>query len=403
MLKSITSLILLLTAMTSAFAQVAGTESNPIIISAGEPVPGPAASSGSPLVYTYYRYVTEMDGVISLDVKDLGNIMGTITIGEVLFNYKASILVSEGDTVNIKLVAETDATDKTFTLNIRDLGEGETQETAKVLVEGDNIISEVKTGGIPQWYKVSVPANEMLVITFSDYPSGSVEGIDGATFQYESRFSGYAVIASNNDSVAADLYVRITFATAQVATVVFDYICKPKTPIVSVGDLAFSIANGAKLASAPDSILITFPNIQGGEPDDDVLVAAYVFEAEDGLPYGAPINLYGYEYTGTLQDGVVIGNVEFEEGLAYIISISQVCIRETGNNGHGGKTYEYSYPNAEENSPVTLFFEVTGDDPSSVADIRAVPVPCDIHNLSGQRAASAAGLVIIGGQKVMVK
>lgn len=389
-----------------------GTQTDPYIIEAGVPAKGPKASTDYPVNYTYYKYTATSAGIVSLNVSNLGNIVGDMTLGFVSVNCKSDLEVEEGDVVTIRLAAETDATGKTFTLNLRSYAEGETKETAKVLKAGNNQISAVAYGALAQWYKVNVPANKKVTVKFTDYPTGTVEGIEGATFTYESTLNCTAVIANNLTDEAADLYIRLTFANQQTANVTFSDAEEQKTPIEKVGMVAFTamagematpMTDGCGLDEVPDSIVVTFPNIIGGEADDDVMVAAYVFETQGGQQTGAPINLDNYSYTGTVSEGVAIKGVTLQRTKSYLIQISTIGIRVKGDNGHGGYIYEYSYPNADEHDPQTLNFFIKKT--SAIDGVAAdTATSTNVYSISGIRLdAPDKGINIIEGKKKLVK
>ncbi len=202
-----------------------GTEENPIVIIADEPVQGPAQGVMDPVTYqysyTYYVYTATKDGVVKLDLSNLGYVMGGVTIGEKSYSYGSSIEVKEGDVLNIKLTAQEDATGKTFTLSIRDYAEGETMATAKVLVEGENEIAGIANGGLANYYSIVVPAGKKMTIAFDGYPSAYM--IVGETeSQIEYQGTGYTGIYDNEGQVEQTIYIKINaLYQACKATVTF--------------------------------------------------------------------------------------------------------------------------------------------------------------------------------------
>lgn len=363
-----------------------GTEAAPYIVYTNESLPGPKASVMDPVTYqysyTYYQYTAEKDGVLELSTAALGYVMGDIN-GESL----GTKVVKAGDVLVIRMGAQYDLSSQAWTLNVRDLAEGETQATAIELAEGNNDVKSIQNGGLPMWYAVKVPAQKQVTVAFVDgYPGGYI--VNGETETRIEYINGaYKAVYLNESDAEQTIYLRIESLYQECkAEVSYKDASEILPAITALGNPAFSIENGAELAEAPESITVTFPEIKGAVAEDDVFAAIYVFELdEDGNQTGSPINLAGYEYVGTVAGGITIDNVEFEAGKSYKINVSTVGVREVADLGYR-KEYAYTYPNADEN-PTNIQNEIT----FSVASGDAPIVVEGVISLFDENVTIAAG------------
>lgn len=379
-LRDVVCTMLLLVVVTNVFADDArlnesaavGTAENPIVITAGEPVQGPGAASydyqSSQYVYpTHYVYTATQDGVVTFDMSRLGYVMGIVRVGDNVYSHNSAVGMRQGEVMNINIGTQTNSSSKTFTLNIRDYAQGETVETAKPLKEGANAIAAIINGGLPNYYSVIVPAGKVVNIKFNGYPSAQlIVGDDVINVEYsQGSYSAFYVNAGET-SLTALLKVTALYQSC-TAIVSFSEASDVKAPVTRMGNIEYSayaetgyqpLVDKVNLNFVPSSLRLAFPHTDA-LGSDRISANVYVFELDaDGNQTGAPINLSHYEYSGNVEDGIIIDGLQFELGKSYKIMLSQANFRELGDNGHGGVLYEYSFPNANEN-PTNINSELT--------------------------------------------
>lgn len=311
-----------------------GTMEHPYILTA-EGVAGPQAASG-PSDYTYYKYIAEEAGVVSISNDITKSIIGGISVNGGNYSYRPSgnFVAEAGDVFMVRIAAQGDCTSNTMKATWRALQDGETPATAKNMKEGVNDIAMVdnQNGAISNWYKLSVPANTTATVTFSS--ANIVAKADGENIVLDENRNW---IVENNSASAKDVMIEVSGTngmTTITAFVSFEQGVAAK--FTHLGDVAWSVQNN-NLPKAASYITVTFPNAKGGEETTPVkLENVYIFDANEN---SAPLNLDGTsEFSGNLGNGVNI-YYQFAEGKKYRVQIGNVTV----NGSH-------FIPNADENN-----------------------------------------------------
>lgn len=393
------------------FAEGTGTQSDPIIITAGQPVQGPheGGDDFTNLDYTYYRYVATEDGVAYLDInmQAFASIMGKVVVNGEEIPLRRKFIVQKNDVVTIYIATEYDCTGKTFTLMREDFSAGNTRDMAIALVKGNNDVKRMNDGDLPVWYYVDVESNKKVTIsnTSSYYPSFNIyAGEDVITYpdedgNYKAEYNNYS---SSTERVYLCMTANMSEARLRVA---FADATPYVEPIHSLGALQYSIEEGSDNASL--SITITFPNINGASSSDDVTVLATIVETDaegEQIEGTTPLNLGKSTYKGTVGNGVVIDNVTFADGKRYMLTVSNVNIREEGTNDHGDPAYAYSVPSMKEDvlENAVLHFAVNVDTAIKTVGSDAWNAAMPAYDIMGRPAAKAqkGQIVIMNGKKM---
>lgn len=387
----------------ASFAQGTGSESDPYVITDTQVAHGPknAARWGD---YTYYQYVATKDGVLTVVHTLSGSVNGQIVCNGVTHNIISAITVAKDDVVIIKLFCEVNNTENTVGVKVRDYAEGDSRETSIPLLEGENSLVNVNNGDLPKWYSINVPAGKYVSVAYGNYPVVSHSGITGISNKDNE------VIYINYDEQDVTFYATVTYCNSATATVTYGNATDVKPDVTRIGALNYSV-------TAEGVLTITFPEIEGAVPGDDITVSAYVFGASGGQPNGqAPVNLSNFTYTGTVADGVVIDNLTLKKRSSYILKVNEVGVRKYGETSYGRPQYSYSIPNESENDELSFLFVggvasqkiTTGIDDViiDVDDAQQGANDCStvLYNLNGQRVSSLnKGIVVRNGKKILVK
>lgn len=394
------------------FAEGTGTQSDPIIITAGQPVQGPHAGGNdfTNLDYTYYKYVSTEDGVAYLDVstQTFGSIMGRIVLGNEEIPLRRKFALQKDDVVTIYMSTQYDCTDKTFRLIREAFSAGNTRDMAIPLSSGNNTLKKMNDGDLPVWYYVDVESNKKVTIsnTSSYYPSFNIyAGEDVITYpdedgNYKAEYNNYS---SSTERVYLCMTANMSEAKLRVA---FADATPYVEPIHSLGALQYSIEEGSDNASL-SSITITFPNIDGASSSDDVTVLATIVETDaegEQIEGTTPLNLGKSTYKGTVGNGVVIDNVTFADGKRYMLTVSNVNIREEGTNDHGDPAYAYSVPSMKEGvlENAVLHFSLNVGTGIKTVNADAWNAAMPAFDIMGRPAAKAqkGQIVIMNGKKM---
>lgn len=311
-----------------------GTEAHPYILTA-EGVAGPAAAM-SASNFTYYKYVVEQAGVVSISNNITTSTFGGISIngGDYSSRIKGNFVAQAGDVFMVRIAAQGDCTSNLLKATWRALKDGETPETAKTLKEGTNDIAMVdnQSGAISNWYKLTIPANTTATVWFSS--QNIVAQADGENIVLDEDKNW---VMENSSASAKDVMIEVTGTNGLVtivAMVSFEQGVAAK--FSHLGDLAWSVQNN-NLQEAASYITVTFPNRQGGEDSTPVkLENVYIFDANES---GAPLNFDGTtEFIGNLGNGVNI-YYNFELGKKYRVQVGNVTVNGTYNIPSADESY----------------------------------------------------------------
>lgn len=351
-----------------------------ITIEEGVAVAGPAAGGTKD-----YKFTATRDGVLSINTTFTGAFWGSYTIHHQTHTLSSSTFVSEGDEVLITITCEDDNTGNTISVTLSDVEEGMSITTAIALKEGNNDINAMKSGNIPLWYKYVIPAQKRGRLSFTGYPTlNAFVGEDLA----KELGTGNPVDYINNSDEEVTVYIEITSTNSEALTAKLDYL-SPVADITSFNTPVYSVAEGGSLPKG-DPITITFPNREGGDDSEEVIVSYYIFSVVGSAPTGAPLNLGGdTEAIGTLA-GVNI-NYDFTKGRKYQLKIQSL---KCGNH--------YA-PSAEEPAIVddAVIFTVTAESGIEIIpEIEGSSTPS--YNIAGQKMnGNQRGITIVNGRKVI--
>lgn len=319
-----------------------GTEANPYILTA-EGVACPKAASG-PSDFTYYKYVAEEAGVVTISHEMTSSFMGGISVNGADFTHNPSgmFIVNAADVIVVRVASQTDASAKKIKAVWSALKNGQTKATATTLNSGSNTISAIDNSHavIPEWYMLTIPGQKVATITFGNYLSAYVW--DGDNKEVLNLDENMKWEFTNSNVGAKTIYFEISGTTnkAVSANVAFSD-ASAGAKFTHLGDVAWSVQDN-KLPAAASYITVTFPNAQGGQASTPVkLENVYIFDQEAG---GAPLNMSGTTtFSGTLGDGVNI-YYNFELNHEYHVSLGSVTVNGTYTVP---SQYEYPLGNAE--------------------------------------------------------
>lgn len=312
-----------------------GTEANPYILTA-EGVACPKAAS-SPSDFTYYKYVAEDAGVVTISHEMTSSFMGGISVNGADFTYSPSgmFIVNANDVIVVRIASQTDASAKKIKAVWSALKNGQTKATATTLNSGSNTISAIDNSHavIPEWYMLTIPGKKVATITFGNYVVANVwDGDDKSILDLDENMKWEF---TNSNVGEKTIYFEVSGTTnkAVSASVAFTD-ASAGAKFTHLGDVAWSVQDN-KLPAAASYITVTFPNAQGGEATTPVKFEnVYIFDEETG---GAPLNMSGTtEFSGTLGNGVNI-YYNFELNHEYRVSLGNATVNGT-----------YQIPSADE-------------------------------------------------------
>lgn len=308
-------------------AEPDGTEANPYILTA-EGVACPKAAT-SPTAYTYYKYVAEAAGVVTISHEMTSSFMGGISVNGADFTYSPSgmFIVNANDVIVVRVASQTDASAKKIKAVWSALKNGQTRATATTLNSGSNTISAIDNSHavIPEWYMLTIPGQKVATITFGNYLSAYVW--DGDNKEVLNLDENMKWEFTNSNVGAKTIYFEVSGTTnkAVSASVAFTD-ASAGAKFTHLGDVAWSVQDN-KLPAAASYITVTFPNAQGGQASTPVkLENVYIFDEEAG---GAPLNMDGTtEFSGNLGNGVNI-YYNFELNHEYRVSLGNATVNGT--------------------------------------------------------------------------
>lgn len=394
------------------FAEGTGTQSDPFIITAGEPVQGPheGGDDFTNLDYTYYRYVADEAGVayLNINLQAFGSIMGRIVLNGEEIPLRRKFIVQKDDVVNIYMSTQYDCTAKTFTLVREAFSAGNTRDLAIELKKGNNDVKRMNDGDLPVWYFVDVAAHTKLTVsnTSAYYPSLEIYAGD-KVIQYPDEDGNYKAEYNNNSSETERVYICMTANISDARLrIAFAEAVHELTPIQSLGALQYSVVEGSDNVSI-GSITVTFPNRVGGETYDDVTLLATIVETDaegEQIEESMPLNFGNSTYKGTLGNGVVIDNVTYTDGKYYKMTVASVSIRENGVNDHGDPAYTYAVPSMKEGvlENAVLHFSLNVGTGIKTVNADAWNAAMPAFDIMGRPAAKAqkGQIVIMNGKKM---
>lgn len=375
-MKTIYSNLLLLAML---MLTAVGAKAEVITLEEGIAATGPTAGATAD-----YQFTATRDGVLSINTTFTGAYWGAYTIHHQTYTLSSSTFVKEGDIALITITCEDDNTANSISVTLSEVEEGMNVATAISLTEGNNDIHAMKSGDIPMWYKFSIPAQKRGRLTFSGYPTlTAYVGEDIA----ENLGTANPVDYINSSDEEVIVYVNITSTNSQALTATLEYLM-PVADLSLFNTIEYSVADGGTLPKN-SPITITFPNRQGGDDSEDVVISYYIFNVAGSAATGAPVNLGGQtEAVGTLA-GVDI-NYDFTKGRKYQLKLQSI------------KCGSHYAPSAEEPMIATdaVIFTVTAE--SGIEAISADDSTAPRYNIAGQRVDdSQKGIIISNGRKII--
>lgn len=250
--------------------------------------------------------------------------------------------------------------------------DGESKETAIVLVEGQNDIPSLKMGDPVRWYKTTAKGMKRTKVLFTGYPV--MTAYLGDDMDKSLGFNN--PVDYINDDEDQDIYICLESTNEEdlVATVSYG---EPVADLTRFGSLTYSIEKNDDVP-AGSSIAVTFPERIGGADSDPVTLTFYIFSVKGGSIDGAPVNLGGNTSAeGTLSEGVQVAIDGLNIGKKYRLSVQSLS---SGSHFAPG-------PDEQALTPAYIDFYFT--ESSGIESIDSPKASeATYYNLAGQRILS---------------